>query len=72
MVRDQVGGQLLGSKRLVAVERTGELEMVRRVRGSPQQLVKSEGNGGGGCFPTKGAHQISLHGVLSPMLQKLI
>ena len=46
--------------------------MVRWVRGSPQQLVKSEGNRGGGRFPAKGAHQISLQGVFSAMLQKLI
>jgi hypothetical protein len=72
VVRDEVGGQFLGNKQLVAMERTGKLEMVRRVRGSPQQLVKSEGKRGGGSFPAKGAHQISLQGVLSPMLQKLI
>jgi len=67
-----VGGQLLGSKRLAAVERTGMLEMVRRVRGSPQHLVKSQGNGGGGGLTTKGACQISLQGMLWPMLQKVI
>jgi hypothetical protein len=71
MVRDEVGGQFFGSKQLVAVERTGKLEMVRRVGGSPQQLVKSEGNCGGGSFPAEGAHQMSLQGVLSPVLQKL-